>query len=72
MFDWAAHVNDDVHNVGTRRGTGTYKLSELVPEMMKDQQAWNEALNDPRVTDADSFYGYFTSWVGSMFEPFPD
>ena len=38
MFDWAAHVNDDVHNVATRRGTGTYKLSELVPEMMKDQQ----------------------------------
>lgn len=72
MFDWAAHANDDVHNVATRRGSGTYKLSELVPEMMKDQQAWNDALNDPRVTDADSFYGYFKSWGDYNFEPFPD
>ena len=71
MFDWAACANDDVHNVGTRRGTGTYKLSELVPEMMKNQDAWNDALNDTRVTDADSFYGYYLSYAGHGFEPFP-
>ena len=72
MFDWAAHANDDVHNVATRRGSGTYKLSELVPEMMKDQQAWNEALKDARATDADSFYFCFRSWGDYGFEPFPD
>ena len=72
MFDWAAHANEDVHNVATRRGTGTYKLSELAPAMMREEQAWNDALNDVRVNDADSFYAYFLSWRGGVFEPFPD